>query len=475
MHRDLLTNQRGRGRCAAAIFGLAGACASVPMAAAQDAASDPDPTAIAEVAEMEFLSGSPSLPGQEPGDRTRPAIEAEPAAANGNEPRDWFGHKPYWEWSGAAGDIGGVRTALEQWGLTLAGSYTLDLVGAWSGGRDQRGTSARLLDINATLDFEKAFNIKGGSAFVDVQVSGGNSPSRRIGDFQGTSNIESEESLAYVTELWYQQWLFENVLRIKAGKIDGCKEFDFTDAGSEFLNAGAGLDTTNALLPCFPDPAAGIVAFVYPTEKWYIGFGFFDGAGSDGVLTGGRGPATMFSDELADGHFYAGETGVTFDLGFVKDLRIAAGVWHHDDDFAKFNGGTSDSTTGFYVLSEGVLWRKSPDDPEDARGLSGFVRYGHADDRVSESGNHLGGGLRLSGTFDCRGDDSCGVFCGWADMSDEAGAEFESDETVIEIYYRVSITPFVHVVPDLQFVFDPSGSETVSDTVVGSVRVSIDF
>ncbi len=457
------------------IAALAGLAWAAPSLMAQAAEPEPEPAVIAEVAEMEFLSGPQNLPGQGQGDRTRPGAEPTAAPEKTEEPRDWFGHKPYWEWSGAAGDLGGVRTALEEWGVTLAGSHTLDLVGAWSGGRDQRGTSARLLDINATFDFEKILNIKGGSAFVDVQVSGGNSPSRRVGDFQGTSNLEAVESLYYVTELWYQQWLFDNVLRIKAGKIDGNKEFDFTRAGAEFLNTAAGIDTTNAMLPCYPDNATAVLAFLYPTENWYIGFGLFDGAASDGVLTGGRGPATFFSDDRADGLFYTGETGVTFDLGFIKDLRLAAGVWHHDDDFAQFDGGTSDGTTGFYVLSEGTLWQRNPDDKDDERGLSAFIRYGHADDEVFASGNNLGGGLKLLGTFDGRDTDSCGVFCGWADMSDEDAAGFESDETVIEIYYRWNVTPFVHIVPDLQFVFDPSGSEDIGDAVVGSLRVSIDF
>jgi porin len=454
---------------------LSGLALSTPNLMAQNAASDPEPAAVAEAMEMELLEGPQNLPGQEPGDRTRPEAAPEPDAAKADEPREWFGGKPYWEWSRAAGDLGGVRTALENWGLTLAGSHTLDLVGAWSGGLDHRSTSARLLDFNATLDLEKVFGLKGGSVYVDTQVSGGNSPSRRVGDFQGTSNLESVESQHYVTELWYQQWLFDNVLRVKLGKIDGNKEFDFTAAGAEFLNAAAGIDTTNALLPCYPDPATAVVAFVYPTKNWYLGFGFFDGAGSDGVLTGGRGPATFFSDDLADGFFYTGETGVTFDLGFIKDLRIAAGVWHHDDEFTKFNGGTRDGTTGFYVLSEGTLWKRSQDDKDDARGLSAFIRYGHADDEVFASGNNLGGGLKLLGTFDGRDTDSCGVFVGWADMSDADGAGFESDETTIEVYYRWNITPFVHLVPDLQFVFDPFGSEQVGDAVVGSLRVTVDF
>lgn len=458
------------------LFAFAGSVLGLGPTAAAQAEQDEPPVLTAEAAEIEMELGGPlTLPGQEPGERERP--EPEPAAPSETDPskREWFGGLSWWEWSRATGDWGGARTALEDRGLSFGASYMFDYVGAWSGGVSGKSTLARLFDLNATLDFDKAFGIKGGSLFVDFQVMAGNSPTRRVGDFQSTSNIESAESRNQVSELWYEQWLFDNVLRLKAGKIDGNKEFDFLSNAGEFLNASAGLTATSAFLPCYPDPATGVVAFVYPTEKWYVGFGFFDGSVVDGVRTGERGPATFFEDDLSDAFFYTGETGVTFDLGFIRDLRLAAGVWHQEGEFAEFNGGTEDGTTGFYAIAEGQLWKKDPNNADDERGLSAFLRYGHADEDVLDAANSFGGGLALTGTFEGRDADSAGVFVNWVDLSDEDGAGYESDETVIELYYRISITPFVHVVPDLQFVFDPSGSEDVGDAVVGSLRVSIDF
>lgn len=475
MRRLAHARVRHRVRPARAVAAIAGLAFMPHALLAQGEGPEPDTTLVAEAMEMEFLAGPLNLPGHEEGARERPEVSEKAAAPTGDEPRDWFGGKPWWEWSTALGDLAGARTALEGWGLSIAGSYTFDLVGAWSGGLDQRGTSHRLLDFNATLDLEKAFGIKGGTLYADFQSTAGNSPSRFIGDFQGTSNLETGESLDYVAELWYEQRLFDGVLRIKAGKIDGFYEFGYADASTEFLNSGAGVDPANPMLPGYPDPSTAVLAFVYPTEKWYIGAGFFDGAAGDGVNTGGRGPATFLSDDLSDDSYAVGETGVTFDLGFVKDLRLAAGVWYHDGDFARWDGGTDSGTIGFYVVSEGVLWQRDGGNEEDERGLSAFVRYGHADDEVFEIGNALSGGLSLRGTFEGRDYDSAGVWVGWADLSDEPGAGFAGDEIALEVYYRVSVTPFVHIVPDLQFVFDPSGRDDIGDAVVASLRVTIDF
>lgn len=468
--------------CVAAAAGLA-----IPAALAL---AQPEPMNFAEAIEMEVLSGPLDLPGSTTGPRVRPippapatAPGADAAAADGAEGAqseeelpDWFGGKPWWQWQTVTGNWAGVRSRLETSGVSFAGSYTADYQGAWSGGLDQQSTYAHLIDLNMSFDLDALVGLQGGLVFVDFQSTAGDQASAFVGDFHGTTNLESDQSRDQLSEVWYEQWLFGDVLRLKAGKIDGNKEFNFTNASSEFLNAAAGLDTTNFMLPCYPDPATAVVAFVYPTEGWYVGFGFFDGAAGDGILTGGRGPATFFSDDQSDDFYYTAETGVTLpSVWFAREVRLAAGVWHHDGDFDRFDGGVEEGTTGFYALSEAQLWARAPEIEEDERGLYGFVRYGHADESVSDAANFIGTGLRLLGTIDARPDDSTGIFVGWTDLSDEAGAGFADDETVIECYYRAVVTPAIALTPDVQYIINPSGDPDADNVVVGGVRLMISF
>ena len=60
-------------------------------------------------------------------------------------------------------------------------------------------------------------------------------------------------------------------------------------------------------------------------------------------------------------------------------------------------------------------------------------------------------------------------------LSDDAGAPFVGDETVVEAYYDIAVTPWFHVKPDLQRVFNPSGDPTLRDAWVATLRLTIVF
>lgn len=473
MSLETLNARRARAGALAAIWGAAAAPAA--SHARQAIEPDAEPVTVSEASMDMMLDGPQDLPGHEPGprERTEPTAPAPPAP---DEPPDWFGGKPWWEWSSASGTWGGQRSSLEDAGLSFAGSFYFDYQGAWSGGLSRRAVYDQLLDLNATLDLDKAFAIPGATVFIDYMSTAGDSPSRFMGDFHGTSNLESERSLDQIAELWWQQWLFDRRLRVKFGKVDANREFGAVEPAGEFANSGAALDTANPFIPWYPDPATGVNAFIYPSENWYIGAGFYDGSLQSGVRTGARGPGTFFSPRRSNEYYTIAETGYTFDsLWFTTATRIAGGGWYHGADFGRFDGGTESGTFGLYALLESTLWKRDPADDDDTRGLACFARYGHGDGDVNDVEHNVSGGMRLEGTFEGRDADSAGAFVSWSDLSDVRGAGYARDETVVDVYYRISITPFLHVQPELQFVIDPGGSADTADAVVASIRVSIEF
>lgn len=103
------------------------------------------------------------------------------------------------------------------------------------------------------------------------------------------------------------------------------------------------------------------------------------------------------------------------------------------------------------------------------------MQYGWADEDVADVGNHLGGGLVLKGTFEGREVDAVGAWISWADLSDAPGAGFRNDETALELFYKLQVTPSFSVRPDVQFIFNPSGDPTIDDAVVGGVRFEVAF
>lgn len=443
------------------------------LAAAQAAAQDGTEYVIVDEADAE-LAGPQNLPGHTKGERT-PAAEGEEEADATQEPagpREWFGQTPWWEWSRATGDWGGFRTRLEEFGLTVDASYTLDWSSVWDGGVRNGASTRSLLDANVTADLDAILGLAGGTVFFDFYSTDGRGGSADAGDFQGFSNIETGENVDQIAELWYEQWLFDDRLRIKAGKIEANSEFGFVDTAGEFLNSSAGFSPTIFAMPTYPDPAVGINLFLYPTDRVYVGAGVFDGAATvDGVHTGGRGPATFFSDDQSDDYFLIGEVGLTWDeLGSLGGGRLAGGAWHHTGDYTTFSGGSESGSTGFYALVEQELIA-----PQDGvHGLAACAQYGWADEDVSEANHHVAAGIVYSGVCDSRPDDATGFYCSRVEFSDGAG--FGADgETVLEVFYLISLTPSVSIKPDIQYIIDPSGDPTVDNAVVATLRVSVSF
>lgn len=436
--------------------------------------------------DLVMAAGPQDIPGVEKGPRQRPAPEppaapeAPEAPAETPEPVEWLGGRPWWDWTRATGNWGGFRDQLEEAGVSLAGSYTFDWLGVWSGGVNRRASTRTLRDLNATFDLEKMFALKDATVFADFYSTDGRGQ-EDIGDIQGVSNIETDENDDQLAELWFEKWMFDRRLRLKAGKIDANTEFGFPESAGEFSHSGPAYSPTNFMLPTYPDPAVGVVAFVYPSDRCYVGAGFFDGAAGDGLRTGGHGLRTFISDDKSSDWFWIAETGFTWsEFGSLGKGRLAGGGWYHTGEFETFSGDREEGTAGAYLLAEQQLLRRGDkpakgDDPGADQGLFIFAQFGWADEDVSEIGAHVAGGLTLSGTFAGRDDDAAGVYVSWVDMSDEDAAGFADDETVIHAFYKWQLLGSVSLRPAISYVINPSGDSSIDDAVVGSLRVSIEF
>jgi len=226
--------------------------------------------------------------------------------------REWFGGDEWTAWTRATGDWGGARTALEEAGVSFNGSFVGDWGRVFSGGVREGSDFRFLLDLNLSFDLGVIAGLEGGSVFADFQTANETVASGDSGAFQAISNIAIGGSITQLSQLWYEQWLGDELVRIKLGKIDANTEFAFIGAAGGFINASAGFSPAIFALPTYPNPSTALVAFVYPDESLYLGAGLFDGAAAvDGVATGSRGPATMFSDDLSDDLFWIAEAGVT--------------------------------------------------------------------------------------------------------------------------------------------------------------------
>ncbi len=458
---------------------LTAAIAWVPAASGAPTRDDGPDDTLANVPETELLDPG-DLPGRGPGPRTRPAPESKPAEAPTSlpPPREWFGHAPYWEWTRATGDWGGARTSLEEIGLTFAGSYSLDWSSVWSGGVHNVASTRSLLDINLTLDTDRAFGLVGGSFYIDFQSSDMRGAADS-GAFMAPSSLETGDNIDQVSEVWYQQIFAEGLIRVKAGKIDAGLEFGYSTASENFRHQSSVYLFTNSLIPTYPDPATGVVMFVYPAENVFVGAGFFDGSLSEGVHTGRLGPQPMFDGAT---YIWLAEAGFRWDaLASLGAGKLAAGGWGHTGEFEKFSSdpdaapSITNGTGAGYVLFQQQLLTRADAEPGGGgdAGLIAFLFAGLADAAVSDAAAQVSAGLTLNGTFEGRDDDAAGLLVTWLNLSNDRG--YEENETAFELMYRWQVTPFVAITPAIQYIANPSGDPSIEDAVVGAVRFEIDF
>ncbi len=381
-----------------------------------------------------------------------------------------------WERDRLTGDWGGLRSDLESQGLTLGGEYIAEFTSVIDGGIDANDSIRNLFTLDAELDLETAFGVKGGTFFAQyLSVNAERGGSRDAGDLQVFSNIENDRSLDVLYELWYEQLFLGDRVRVKIGKIDANSEFAFVEAAGEFANSSAGFSPAIFVFPSYPDPATSVNLFAtlirQDAFEWTIGYGLYDGAaGVDGVPTGTRGPSTFFDSDRSNDYFHIAQT----DFKWDARARLTLGAWRHTGDFARFDGGVEDETTGFFATGELRVF--APDaarDEASEHGIYLFGQYAWADEDVSEVAQHFGAGAVWRGMFASRPDDSAGLYVSFADLSDDAG--FEDDELALDAYYRFQLAPAVFVQPEAQHILRPSGDPGIGDALIFGLRVGVSF
>lgn len=349
--------------------------------------------------------------------------------------------------------------APDEWRDNLADrgvSFEASLIADWSwnlrGGVSTNGDNFRhLFDFNVTFDLEKIAGLEGATVFFDYYNHHGPDASADLtGDAQAFDNIDAD-GRSQVAELWYEQWLADDRLRFKVGKVDANSEFSAIEHAGEFVNSSAGYSPTNPLFPSYPDPAMSVNVFAYPTDAVYLGVGIYDGALQEGILTGKRGAETFFGDP---GDLYVvGEAGYAWATG-----RVGIGAWGHTGTFP---GG--DGTQGLYLFVE----QQFTDD------VGAFAQLGWSDEDDVEIDLHLGAGVAWSGPIPGRDDDVAGAMASYVHFSDEMGFT-DDDELAIETFYKVQVTDHLAIKPDLQYIINPGGSG-LRDALAATLRVEVTY
>jgi hypothetical protein len=103
--------------------------------------------------------------------------------------------------------------------------------------------------------------------------------------------------------------------------------------------------------------------------------------------------------------------------------------------------------------------------------LVGFFRFGAGDEDVTAFRTFVSGGIALEGPFG-RSGDYLAIGVAWSRPSPGEGVR---DETILELIYRIRLTPTLELSPDLQLVFDPAQNPGDDLIVVPGIRLAFVF
>jgi len=429
------------------------------------------------------------------------------------------------------GDMGGLRSALGKYGLTLT---LLDLnegFGNPTGGVKQGANYNGLTVMSLALDTQKGFGWEGGTANISAfQIRGRNLSSTNLLNLQTYSGVAAQPSTR-LFEFWYQQTFLGGKMDVKVGQQSLDQEFIISQGSSLFINAMMGWPMVpSADLyaggPSYPLSSLGVRLRSKPVGPLTLLAGVFQDNppggpfNDDSQLRGSSAWGGNFLNATSTGALFITEAQNAVNLPAAGDMNNGShaaglpgtykiGAWFDTAPFPNQRYDTvglslanplsrgvpqMDATNfSIYGAADQMIWRPTADGPQ-ALGL--FLRVmGAPDDRnlVSFSAN---GGATLKAPFKGRDSDTLGVGFGVTQVSSFASGLNEdtafytgtsipirSAETFIEVTYQCQVTPWWQLQPDFQYVFRPGAgipdpddpTIRVGDEAIFGLRSTVTF
>lgn len=348
-----------------------------------------------------------------------------------------------------ASENSAFRARLERQGVRFGTTATSD----WSVAStvDRRPVGRLLLDADVTLDLAPLAGMRGTTVFVQFYSKVGDDGATLVTALQPFSNIDAP-SFARFGEVWIEQRLAGDRLRLKGGRMDANTEFAGVDVAADFLNSSMGFSPTIVMFPTYPSPRFGGVAAFDPSPRFGLSFGTF---------TGEAGVCERASPTRAHA-FLVGELRTSWSLG-GRAGNASVGLWHHTGHVADDHGS---SASDRFATLEQTIWQRGDG---DAAHVSVFGQYGSA---AGESiDRHLAAGLAWHAPFTRRPDDVLGA----AVTGVRAQGPAAVSERALALFYRYTLADWIALQPDVQVITNPGGVHAKRAAMAVTVRTQVSF
>lgn len=323
---------------------------------------------------------------------------------------------------------------------------------------------------SADITIGKEFKEIGARAFLHLEAGNGNGLEDDLTLYSNVNRDADNEERVHLTELWYEQALFNDNAALTFGKLDPTAYFDNNEVANDETTQFLGRIFRNSPTLEFPDNSAGIHLAYLPFEWVELGYGVFN--------------TNSEWEKLGDNLFNIGQ--VAFRTNFLNlpgNYRFLG--WNNQAYHTKWldTEETKEAAFGF-----GLSFDQKLTDITTA-----FLRYGWQDPRVYNPSITATGdlnysleqswsaGLQIEGKPWKREKDVLAFAVGQVFPSGdykEVTDRLAKPEGHLEAYYRIFVNDHLSISPDFQYIWNPFGKDVADDTspiFVGGMRAQVDF
>jgi len=372
------------------------------------------------------------------------------------------------------GDVGGLRQRLELNGLSLQLYYNQFVGWKPSGGAVSEATwgHSGSYDFFTLVDMEALASWPGLLVLLHARGLYDRNINRDVGALSDPIDDADFDDAILLDELWLEQALLRDRIRVRLGLLEQQTLYDRNEfANSEDLQFSNSFLDNNPLVP-LPN-GLGVAFMVAPLDWLELALGVTDAEGRP--LGGGLGTAFDGIDAVT------GYVELAFELALPSRNGSLPGTYRIGgfiDGRAKPDFDTGVVTRGHggvYLSLDQMVWREraAADD-----GLGLFARLGWSEPQTSRTAWFWSLGGRYLGALPRRDEDVLALgFYGTVASGvyrREIDAAF-GQETGIELYYRMTLLPWLAVTPNFQYIFNPGATGALDDAVVAVVRFRVTF
>jgi porin len=426
----------------------------------------------------------------------------------------------WWDSGELTGDWGGFRNTLYDDGVNIFANYTNNIAGNPVGGKSAGFTYCDNIAFGLELDLEKIIGWKGGHLTVSgLNRDGSNLSEKNIGNQFTVQQVFGGSAVMFYA-LYLDQKFWGDKISIKIGRFATGDDFASTPIYWLYMNNG--IDGNPQALPvntqfsAYPWAVWAARVRVEPTPEWNAMIGIYQISdrifdrnyhgldwsmrSNDSILLIGQigwtpqffkrpvsevGAPAPKEKAAASGQSIVARRSARDVAGASAPKGLTGHYWFgaywSPWEFPQF--GTNETATnsyGFYWHADQMIFLEAPGSEQGLIIWSAFVLS--PPQNIAKLPFQVNGGLVYRGLIPARDDDyACfGVVYGkfsrnYARTVANAGDGYPDYELVFEWNYKIQLTKFAFVQPDIQWVINPGGTNRIPNALVLGAQMGVVF